>query len=80
MEAVVHMSHFAVETVVGGLYQQQKLSPDPLFKVILLYIKISRLRWSYVHSRKSPNMGIDNENNMRFNRYKILFCVMKVFA
>lgn len=40
MEAVVHMSHFAVETVVGGLYQQQKLSPDPLFKVILLYKRI----------------------------------------
>lgn len=53
MEAVVHMSHFAVETVVGGLYQQRKLSPDPLFKAILLYIKISRLGRSNVHSENS---------------------------
>lgn len=36
MEAVVHMCHFTVETVVGGLYQQQELSLDFRFKIILL--------------------------------------------
>lgn len=36
MEAVVHMCPFTVETVVGGLYEQQELAPDFMFKVILL--------------------------------------------
>lgn len=36
MEAVVHMCPFTVETVVGGLYQQQELASDFMFKVILL--------------------------------------------
>lgn len=66
MEVVVHMRHFAMETVVGGLYQLEKLSPDPLFKFIFLYIKISHFRHSYVQSRKQVNMVIDNEKNLHY--------------
>lgn len=34
MEAVVHMSHFAVEAVVGGLYQQQNYTQTPCLKSV----------------------------------------------
>lgn len=40
MQDVVHMQHFAVETVVGELNQQKKLSPDPLLKLILSCAKL----------------------------------------
>lgn len=52
MEAVVHMSHFAVETVVGWLYQQQK--PDPLFKEILLSTLSPMLAPEGSNSLKKP--------------------------